>query len=196
MNAAPVNTAAGAFAVQNTGHTFKAIPCLDPALGSTGGVDTASACADEARDFSACATSSCHGSQASARRAMGPLQAEIRGYGAVLWVDKNANSSLDAAPTDSGWVPLLLQRDSALVGAAKQFSTSDAVITPAEGGRFNVQLAIVPGHGDGSFGVHNPGYMRALMQKTIRDMRTAYPTLPAAPAAIRAAITRAEASRH
>jgi hypothetical protein len=123
------------------------------------------------------------------------LQAEIRSYGAVLWVDKNANDTLDAAPTDSGWVPLLLQRDSALVGAAKQFSNSDAVITPAEGGRFNVLLALTDGHADGSFGVHNPGYMRALMQKTIAAMRTAYPTLPAAPAAIRAAITRAEASR-
>jgi predicted CXXCH cytochrome family protein len=195
MNAAPVNTSAGAFAVQNTGHTFKAIPCLDPALGSTGGVDTAGACADEARDFSACATSNCHGSQASARSAMRLLQDEIRRYGAVLWVDKNGNDTLNAAPTDSGWVPLLLQRDSALVGAAKQFSTSDAVITPAEGGRFNVQLALTAGHMDGSFGVHNPGYMRALMQRTIAAMRTAYPTLPAAPAAIRAAITRAEASR-
>ncbi len=82
------------------------------------------------------------------------------------------------------------------MGSAKQFSTTDAVITPAEGARFNAQLALIPGHADGSFGVHNPGYMRALMQKTIAAVRTAYPTLPAAPAAIRAAITRAEASRH
>jgi hypothetical protein len=33
---------------------------------------------------------------------MGLLQDEIGRYGAVLWVDKNANGILDAAPTDSG----------------------------------------------------------------------------------------------
>jgi hypothetical protein len=77
------------------------------------------------------------------------------------------------------------------VGAAKQFSTTDAVITPAEGARFNVQLAVTEGHMDGSLGVHNPGYMRALMQRTIAAMRTSYTNLPAAPAAVQAAMGRA-----
>jgi hypothetical protein len=74
---ATINDASGAFVVQDVGHTFKVIQCRNTSVG-TGGVDTTDACTEEQRDFSACATSDCHGSQASARHAMDRTQSEIR----------------------------------------------------------------------------------------------------------------------
>jgi len=194
MNAGPVNTTAGAFAVQNTGHTFTVAPCLDPTKTATGGVDTAMACAEDARDFSACATSNCHGSQTSALHAMESLQGEIQGYISVLWKDKDGDATIDAFPTDSGWVPLLLAHDSRFAAGLKRLATSgaDTVFTVAKGARFNVLTFGNPSrHGDGSYGVHNPAYVRSMFRQTLAQVWAAYgttDTLPAAPAAVRALI--------
>ena len=192
MNAGPVNTAAGAFAVQNTGHTFMVAPCLDPTKTTTGGVDTAEACTEAQRDFSACATSSCHGTQASAEHAMESLQNEIHGYINVLWKDKNGNNAIAAFPADSGWIPLLLAHESRFAAGSKRLATSgaDTVFTVAKGARFNALTFGSPNrHGDGSFGVHNPAFVRSMFRQTIAQVWATYgatDTLPAAPAAVRA----------
>ncbi len=196
MASGAVNTASGAFAVQNTGHTFEVAPCLNPADTLTGGVDTSAACTEDKRDFSACATGGCHGSNASARSAMDKLQSEIEGYARVLWVDANGNSTIDAFPTDSGWLPKILQHDATRAAGTKRLATSgaDTLYTVAKGARFNVLTFASPNrHGDGSFGVHNPAYVRAILQGTITLMRNAYATsdtLQGVPPAIQALIAR------
>jgi hypothetical protein len=226
MATGPVNTTAGAFAVQNTGHTFEVLPCLSATATTTGGVDTTAACTDALRDFSACATSSCHGTQNGARGAMRLLQAEIMRYDSTLWVDGDGDNEIDRAPIDAGYIPLVMARDTALATGLKQFLpcaatwtgtvmttpgctdsivdavvvykwgskrglSADAVITAGEGARFNVLLAASPNqHGDGSKGLHNPGYMRGLMVQTIAVMRATYSYLPAPSAAVQAAMAR------
>ena len=197
MNTGAVNTAAGAFAVQNVGHSFEVIPCLNAASVGTGGIDTTAAgCTEEQRDFSACGTSNCHGSQESARHAMDLLQTEITNYINVLWVDTDNDGQLDAAPTDGGWLATILQHDAARAVGTKRFGTSgaDAIETVAKGARFNAFLAYsFQGHADGSRGVHNPAYMRALMQKTIDIVRTTYATtdtLSGVPPVVAAAMAR------
>ena len=190
------NTASGAFAVQNTGHTFEVAPCLNPADTLTGGVDTSAACTEDKRDFSACATGGCHGTPASARAAMDRLQTEIQGYLRVLWIDGNGNDAIDAFPTDSGWLPKVMQHDATRAAGTKRLATSgaDTVYTVAKGARFNVLTFGHPArHGDGSYGVHNPAYIRAILQGTITLMRNAYATsdtLQGVPPAIQALIAR------
>lgn len=200
MASGPVNTAAGAFAVQNTGHTFEVLPCLNPAATATGGVDTSAACTDAQRSFAACATSNCHGSEASARTAMERLQTEIKGYINVLWVDGNGNNYVDPYPTDSGWLPKLMLHDATRAVGTRRLATTgaDTVFTVAKGARYNaLTFGSANRHGDGSFGVHNPGFVRALLQQTILQMRNAYAvtdTLQGVPPAVQAQLARA--SRH
>jgi predicted CXXCH cytochrome family protein len=190
VNAGPVNTAAGAFAVQNTGHTFMPAPCLDPTKLTTGGVDVTESCAETARDFSACATGGCHGTQASAADAMKNLQDEIMAYANVLWVDSDADATLDTAGVDGGWIPRLLRNDSRFAAGAKRLATTgrDTVFTVAKAARFNILTLVNPTrHGDGSIGVHNPAYVRSMLQQTISQVWAAYgasDTLPPAPAAV------------
>jgi hypothetical protein len=198
MNNAPVNTAAGAFAVQNVGHSFEVIPCLNAASLGTGGIDTAAAgCTEEQRDFSACATSSCHGSQESARHAMNLLQSEIRAYADLLWVDTDGDGTIDSLPIDQGWLPTILQHDRTRVAGQKRLATTgpDTVETVAKGARFNVLTWASPNrHGDGSFGVHNPAYIRLGMARTVALMRSTYAvtdTLAGVPPAVEALLARA-----
>jgi predicted CXXCH cytochrome family protein len=208
MNAGPVNTAAGAFAVQNTGHTFMPAPCLDPTRLTTGGVDVTESCAESARDFSACATGGCHGSNEAAEHAMEALQTEIKSYIAVLWVDNqngcvstgvpagcvgslNAIDSFDTG----GWLPRLLKREPRFAAGSKRLSTTgaDTVFTVAKAARFNVLTFGNPTrHGDGSYGVHNPAFVRSMFRQSISQVWAAYgaiDTLPPAPAAVRALLS-------
>jgi hypothetical protein len=200
MAKGPVNDASGNFAVQNTGHTFEVAPCLSPTATATGGVDTSAACTEAHRDFSACATGGCHGTQQGARDAMDRLQNEIKGYLRVLWVDANGNSTIEAFPTDSGWLPKLLQHDATRAAGTKRLATSgaDTVYTVAKGARFNVLTLGSPNrHGDGSFGVHNPAFVRGILQGTVTLMRSTYATsdtLQGVPPAIEALLARP--SRH
>jgi len=198
MNNAAINDASGAFAVQNVGHSFEVIPCLNAASLGTGGIDTAAAgCTEEQRDFSACATSSCHGSQASARLAMDRTQAEIRALVALLWVDTDNDQTIDSLPIDQGWIPKLLQHDRTRVAGQKRLATSgaDTVETVAKGARFNAMTFGHPlAHGDGSWGVHNPGYIRAVMANTVNLVRSTYATtdtLAGVPPAVEALLARA-----
>jgi hypothetical protein len=198
MHRAPINTAAGDFAVQNVGHSFEVAPCLNAASLGTGGIDTSAAgCTEEQRDFSACATSNCHGSQESARHAMDLLQSEIKAYADVLWIDGDGDATIDSLPIDQGWLPKLLQHDRTRAVGSKRLGTTggDTVETVAKGARFNVlTLANPTRHGDGSFGVHNPAYIRAVMAKTVNLVRSTYATtdtLAGVPPAVEALLARA-----
>lgn len=201
MASGPVNTAAGAFAVQNTGHTFEVGPCLSPTATATGGVDTSAACTEDKRDWSACATGGCHGTTESARSALDKLQNEIKGYLSILWVDGNGNDAIDAFPTDSGWLPKIAQHDASRPAGQKRLATSgaDTVYTVAKGAKFNVLTFGHPArHGDGSYGVHNPAYIRAILQGEITLMRNAYATsdtLQGVPPAVAALIARGTSRR-
>ena len=199
MASGPVNTAGGAFAVQNTGHTFEVAPCLNPAMLSTGGVDTTAACTEANRSFAACGTSNCHGSENGARDAMDRVQNEMKGYIRVLWVDANGNNAIDAFPTDSGWLPKILLHDATRAAGTKRLATTgaDTLFTVAKGARYNALTFGSPNrHGDGSFGIHNPPFVRAILQGAVAQMRTAYAatdTLQGVPPAMQAAIDRAAA---
>jgi hypothetical protein len=198
MHNAAVNTAAGAFAVQNVGHSFEVIPCLNASSPGTGGIDTSAAgCTDAQRDFSACGTSNCHGSQESARLAFERTQDEIKAYVHLLWTDLDGDGSVDAAPVDTGWLPTILAHDAALPAGSKRLATTgpDTLETVAKGARFNVlTFGHTAGHADGSWGVHNPGYIRAVMANTVNLMRTTYAvsdTLAGVPPAVEALLARA-----
>jgi hypothetical protein len=202
MHNAPVNDASGNFAVQNVGHSWELAPCLNAASLGTGGIDTTAAgCTEAQRDFSACATSNCHGSQESARRAMDLLQNEIKAYAALLWVDGDGDAAVDSFPIDTGWLPVLLQHDRTRAAGQKRLATTgpDTVETIAKGARFNVLTWANPTrHGDGSYGVHNPAYIRLGMAKTVTLMRSTYAvtdTLAGVPPAVEAMLTRALAVR-
>jgi len=196
MHRATIVSASGD--IQNVGHSFEVIPCLNAASPGTGGIDTTAAgCAEEDRDFSACATSSCHGSQESARHAMDLLQSEIKAYADLLWIDGDGDATIDSLPIDQGWIPKLLQHDRTRVAGQKRLATTgaDTVETVAKGARFNVlTLANPTRHGDGSMGVHNPAYIRAVMAKTVALVRTTYATtdtLAGVPPAVEAMMARA-----
>jgi hypothetical protein len=198
MHRAPINTAAGAFAVQNVGHSFEVVPCLNAASLVTGGIDTTAAgCTEEQRDFSACATSNCHGSQESARLAKDRLQSEIQAYADLLWIDGDGDATIDSLPIDQGWIPKLLQHDRTRVAGQKRLATTgaDTVETVAKGARFNVLTFAHPNrHGDGSLGVHNPAYIRTVMAKTVNLVRATYATtdtLAGVPPAVEVMLQRA-----
>jgi len=185
----------------NTGHTFEVGPCLSATATATGGVDTSAACTEDKRDWSACATGGCHGTQEAAADAKDRLQAEIQGYVNVLWIDASGDDAVTAFPADSGWLPLLLSHESRFAAGSKRLATSgaDTVFTVAKGARFNVLTFGHPAkHADGSLGVHNPAFVRGVLQATIKQMWNTYgtaDTLPPAPAAITAAIRRGAARR-
>jgi hypothetical protein len=71
------------------------------------------------------------------------------------------------------------------------------VFTVAKGARYNALTFGSPNrHGDGSFGVHNPAFVRAILQGSVAQMRSTYAasdTLLGVPPAMQAAIDRAAA---
>lgn len=165
--------------VNDVGHTWKVIPCRNQDV-TTGGVNMANDCAESARDWSACATSTCHGSAEGAEAAYTRVYNEITGYINVLWQDNPSAGTVGSLDTlDSGWLPKILKHDATRAAGTKRFGTTgaDAVETVAKGARFNATLAYsYQGHADGSRGIHNPGYMRALMANTISIVRSTYAT--------------------
>lgn len=197
----------------NTGHTFEVGPCLSATATTTGGVDTSAACTEDKRDWSACATSNCHGSQASAVSAMNRLQTEIRGYVNLLWVDNPNGCESTNVPAgcvgsaaavdtfDTGWLPTLLKHDATRAAGTKRFGTSgaDAGWTVAKGARYNALTFGSPNrHGDGSFGVHNPAFVRAIMQGAVNQVRSTYATsdtLLGVPPAMQALLARGVSRR-
>ena len=170
----------GAFVINATGHSFKAIPCVDVNGQPTGAAN----CPDAERRFNACASGGCHSTGAVAMSARQILEGRLQGYIDVLWKDKDADGVLDPLPIDSG---LLAQVRLTTPG---DFSTTGAgatVITVGEGTWFNVDMIQ---RGDGSFGVHNPFYAEALLLGSTAALRAQYTYLPAPPAYERTRMTQ------
>ena len=148
-----VSGASGQLAWHYTGHGFYAIPCVDAA-----GVDSTDGCDVTVRSFAACTASGCHSSADAARANFEAIEQEMAYLAGTLWTDVNGDGKIDSGDTG------LLTRV-----PSTEFKR-DAVITVAEGALFNVQLVGV----DGSHGVHNPPYLRALLTATIQAVEQRY----------------------
>jgi predicted CXXCH cytochrome family protein len=155
-----VDGASGRLAWHYTGHGFYALPCV-----SATGVDSTDSCALAQRSFKACAASGCHSNGDAARANFVSLDSEMTFLTGLLWTDANGDGKVDSGDTG-----LLTEVP------ATEFAR-DSIITVAEGALFNVQLVAK----DGSHGVHNPPYLRALLTATISAVQQRY-GLPVPPA--------------
>ena len=173
----------GGFVFHSTGHSFRALPCID-ATGKPNG-DTTCAYTPAARTFQACTNSGCHATQAIAAQLFGQIRSDIAVLADQIWIDSNHNGVIDAAPTDAGYLAIIKRDHPAEL-------TSTTVVTAAQGAWFNVDLFGEGrfGNGDKSFGVHNPFLARALLAADITELRSVY-ALPAPPVSVQAAIVRA-----
>lgn len=182
--------ATGAFQSTSTGHSFKAVPCVD----ATGQPTNAAGCPDAERRFNACAAAGCHSSTTIAMNLRSVLRGRLQGYIDVLWKDKDADGVLDPLPTDSGLLAIARLNSPCDWSVATTPPTSgpclgqpagSTVITVGEGVWFDVDMIQ---RGDGSFGVHNPIFAEALLLGGTSALRVQYPYLPAPPAGVQAQI--------
>lgn len=175
--------ATGSFVFHSTGHSFRPVPCVDATGKPTAQTDCAYSTA--ARTFKTCTTSGCHGTEAVAASLLNSLRISLATMADQIWIDTDGDRSLDAAPVDAGYLAII-KRD-----RPTELSTT-TTITPAKGALFNVSLfgENRNGHGDGSFGVHNPFLARALLAANINELRSVY-ALPAPPVAVESAVRQA-----
>lgn len=150
--------------VYSTGHTFAAIPCLN----AGGAPDwTLKDCEVSTRTFQACATSGCHSTESAARASFVAAESRFDYYARLMWIDVNANSRVDAFPTDSG-MAAIAKRD-----FPADFPTRSATNAPplsaGEGLAFNARLLWMPGQA-----AHNAFYGEALALATIQAAKTRY----------------------
>jgi predicted CXXCH cytochrome family protein len=174
----------GGFVFHSTGHLFRPIPCLD-ADGKPTADNSCAYTPTPVRSFVTCARSGCHGSEAVAAQLLASNKATIAGFADQLWIDANHNQTIDAFPTDSGYLALI-KRDH-----PTDLSTT-ASVTPAKGAAFNVETFGEDrfGHGDKSHGVHNPFLAKALLAADIQELQAVY-GFTAPPPAVAAAMRRA-----
>jgi len=170
------DAASGNFVFNASGHSFKAVPCLDAQGKPT--ADESCAFAPPARSFKSCIGAGCHATEAIAAGRLVGARNEIELLAAQIWTDLNKNETIDPAPIDGGYLAII-RRD------LPAELTNPTVITPARGAEFNVKtFAERYSNGDRSKGAHNPFLARALLGANINELKTRY-ALPAPPAAIR-----------
>lgn len=171
----------GSFLIQATGHLMRPIPCLDEAGIPTGNKNCAYNVT--ARRFKSCSSAGCHASDTVAANLFGTVRARMKFLADQLWIDSNASSSMQAAPTDAGLLPTVRASN------AGEWNSSDGIITPAEGAEFNARLCgeYNQSNADNSKGVHNPFLCELLLIATIEYVQTYY-GLPPLRAEVRAAI--------
>ena len=169
------DAATGGFTFQATGHLMRPIPCLD----ATGKPTSSKTCAytATARSWQTCATSGCHASAEVAANAFTTVRSRMKFYTDQIWIDANANGSMQAAPADAGLLPTIR------VTKPGEWNSADNMISPAEGAEFNTRLCgeYNQSNSDNSKGVHNPFLCEALMIATINYLKSHY-ALPAASA--------------
>ena len=163
----------GSFQFQATGHLMRPIPCLDAAGKPT--ADKSCEYTATARSWQSCTQSGCHASAAVAAGAFNTIRGRMKFYVDQLWVNSNGDRNLDAAPTDAGMLATLKK------AKPSEWSSSDGILTPAEGAEFNARLCgeIDQSNTDNSKGIHNPFLCEALLTATISYLKTYY-ALPAA----------------
>ena len=162
----------------STGHTFRPIPCL---VNGRPVADNGCAYTTAARSWKACAASGCHASEAVAQSVFTSGRNTLKSLADVVWRDVNGNTTIDAFPVDSGYLPKVKLNQPAA------FTYTDATITPAEGAEFNARTVGegLYANGDKSIGVHNPFLARALLQANIQELLATYAFLPSPPADVR-----------
>jgi hypothetical protein len=173
----------------SVGHLFLPIPCLDPQGIPTN--DRTCAYDTSARTWQACTNSGCHADASAAAAAFASSRQLLDQLTKQIWDDKNGNDTLEAAPTDGGYLS-----DFTNVPAT-EYVSGDNHITPAEGALFNVRMLRpgpreLGGGVDGSSGVHNPFLARALLSADIDELRAAYPGLPQAAPGVQAIMQKVQ----
>ena len=158
----------GAFVFQSTGHLMRPIPCLDATGKPT--ADKTCAYTTTARSWQTCAASGCHADANVAASAFTTIRSRMKFYTDQLWIDTNVSGSIQSSPTDAGLLATLKGT------RAAEWSTTDLVITPAEGAEFNARLCGEYGqsNSDNSKGIHNPFLCEALLISTINYLKTYY----------------------
>ncbi|MGI9610234.1 MAG: cytochrome c3 family protein [Acidimicrobiia bacterium] len=138
------------FVFQATGHLFKATPCIDG-----DGLPTTGSCTIQEQSFGSCTEAGCHASEDVARSLQ--TVADLR----ISTLVNQLDAQLSSVP-------------------ASEFSTSDDVLTVAEGALFNQRLGAIP-----SSAIHNPFLTEALLLGSIQAVQNEYGIAPSiAPADI------------
>jgi predicted CXXCH cytochrome family protein len=182
------------------GHTFQAAACIDQ---STGEPIVDGVCAATQRNFTACATSGCHGSVDAARTAFEVVQQRMDVLTDALWTDTDGDAVMET--TDGGLLPKILAQ---AIGNGNlneiNLYDNDPDVTPAEGAIWNAQLAATSdrpnwlnfkvagqksctpqatcttqngsntGHISSGQGVHNPFLLEALLLESIKYLQSYY----------------------
>jgi predicted CXXCH cytochrome family protein len=179
-----INDTSGNFQLQSVGHLFRPIPCLDGQGNPVGG----NACGYTAneRSWSTCLGAGCHSNTGAVVAAFDANRAVLATFADQIWIDTDQNGTVDA--TDQGMLATVVAQ-----APTNQFSTSDGVITVAEGALFNVRLLGENryANGDKSMGVHNPFLSQKLLAVSISALQAQYAFLPAPPAPVQAAMRQA-----
>jgi hypothetical protein len=165
--------------ILSVGHSFRPIPCLDPASGEPT-QDNSCGYTEAERYWGSCTTSGCHsGGAAAVALALQSQRADIDVLVDQLWNDVDGDTVLfevDSAgaflafdPGDTGLLTQIPAPDSA-------FTTEDLQISVAEGALFNVRLVGEAryANGDRSRGVHNPFLSTALLAASINAVQGEY----------------------
>jgi len=177
------DAATGAFKLQNVGHLFAAVPCLD----ANGLPTTSTSCTTAQRDFSGCVASGCHTTTASAMSAYTANIAVIDNLLDQIWVDSNGNGVVDPYPTDGGLLAQMVARASHQDSVDLNFGNT--ITSVAKGTIFNAALAATDdrpyflagkvfgkswaAHASSGNGVHNPFLLQALLSASVAALHTA-----------------------
>jgi predicted CXXCH cytochrome family protein len=162
----------------STGHSFRPLPCLDPATGQPTSDDS---CAYDAtaRYWGACTKSGCHADASAAALALSSQRADIEVLADILWNDADGDEVLyDTLATgefgafDAGDTGLLTQIPNPTV----EINHKDRIVSIAEGALFNARLVGEDryANGDRSKGVHNPFLSTQLLAASIQAVQTTY----------------------
>lgn len=175
--------ASGNVVFQSTGHLFEAAPCVDAQGKPTG--DDSCAFTATARNWSACTASGCHANANVAANVFNSARVEIKFLQDILWVDTDADRTVDAFPTDQGYLPRIKANTTDL-------DPSNSTVTAADGSEFNARLCGegLHSHPDGSFGTHNKFLCQALLAQSAGYLKSIYAFLPSPPAAAQEVIDK------
>lgn len=159
-----------------TGHLFRPIPCYD-ANGLPSDTVTNCAFTPAARSFKACAVSGCHITEDQAALVLSVARGRMRQLSGVMWQDLDGDLTIDAFPTDGGYLAKIKANTTDL-------NPSDAIVSAADGAEFNLRLVgenavgFLYVNGDKSHSVHNPFVAEALLRASILELEFYYSTRP------------------
>ncbi len=167
-------TDGGGVEVDYSGHEFLAIPCVDGA----GVITDDQNCGYGATDRNWGACTACHGAgdPVVASTIFNAERQAIKNLVETIWINNGDPVGASTPRVDAGDGGYLAD---IFIADPTQFTkeaAGSAVLTPAEGAIFNVQIygEGYYSHNDGSKGVHNPFYAEALLAATIQELEATY----------------------